>query len=163
MKERIIEKQDQIIANLKEVGQLYFKINGKATKQDVIKMASLVSKGGELEEELVALKAQDIPNDQLISAEVKRVISERMPTVDEIAKEADSRFIDRVTKYVQADKMDGFIRCGKWLRSCLTNDSQKTKGGKESSCPKCGSKFIMEHQYDDRYKICMSCKHNWKE
>ena len=34
---------------------------------------------------------------------------------------------------------------------------------KKDRCPKCGSKYIMVHQYDDRYKICMSCNYNWKE
>lgn len=61
MKEKIIEKQDQIIANLKEVGQLYFKIKDKATQQDVARMDSLTTKGRALEAELIALKAQDTP------------------------------------------------------------------------------------------------------
>ena len=30
-------------------------------------------------------------------------------------------------------------------------------------CPKCGSSYTMYHQWDDRYKICMSCKYNWKD
>ena len=29
-------------------------------------------------------------------------------------------------------------------------------------CPKCKSIYIMEHRYDDSYRICMSCKHNWR-
>lgn len=29
-------------------------------------------------------------------------------------------------------------------------------------CPRCSSEYMMIHQFDDRYKICMSCKYNWK-
>lgn len=32
----------------------------------------------------------------------------------------------------------------------------------DDKCPQCESTYIMEHRYDDSYKICMSCKHNWK-
>ena len=32
----------------------------------------------------------------------------------------------------------------------------------DDRCPKCKSIYIMKHRYDDSYKICMSCKHNWR-
>ena len=83
MKEKIIEKQDEIIANLKEVGQLYFRIKDKATKQDVARMASLTIKGRTLESELIILKAQDISVETTLNQEVEKRIKERMPS-DEV-------------------------------------------------------------------------------
>lgn len=32
----------------------------------------------------------------------------------------------------------------------------------ELRCPQCDSVYIMEHRHDSAYKICMSCKYNWK-
>ena len=58
--ELIIRKQRDLIRNLKEVGQLYFKIRkGRniATKQDVKDMAELVSIGEMLEAELKVLES----------------------------------------------------------------------------------------------------------
>jgi len=54
--EKVIEKQDEIITNLKEVGKYYFKCKGKASKEDVLNMSELVAKGEQLESELAEIK-----------------------------------------------------------------------------------------------------------
>ena len=56
--EQIIEKQDEIIINLKEVGKLYFLCKDHATKKDVEKMKALYKEAERLESELSALKQQ---------------------------------------------------------------------------------------------------------
>ena len=56
--EKVIEKQDEIITNLKEVGKYYFKCKGKASKEDVLNMSKLVTKGEQLESKLVELKTK---------------------------------------------------------------------------------------------------------
>ena len=39
----------------------------------------------------------------------------KMPTEEDIVKQADARFTDRITGFVHSDKRDGFIRCGRWM------------------------------------------------
>lgn len=143
LRNKIIEKQDEIIANLKEVGQLYFRIKDKATKQDVARMASLTIKGRTLESELIILKAQDISVEttidqeverriaetiagKFIAVEIEKRISERMPSLDDLDA--------RLTEYLVGilDSVDFH----EWLLSRLTssekqNNSQKTEGGEE--------------------------------
>ena len=133
MKEKIIEKQDEIIANLKEVGQLYFRIKDKATKQDVARMASLTIKGRTLESELIILKAQDISVETTINQEVEKRIKERMPSEDEMDNEVDNRYPNVANPHIFGKQL-GFGDCYFWLLSRLTcsekpNNSQKTEGG----------------------------------
>ena len=40
---------------------------------------------------------------------------------------------------------------------------KRTNEERVSKCPICGCEYLMEHRYDDSYKICMKCGHNWKE
>jgi len=68
-----------------------------------------------------------------INQEVEKRIAERMPSEEWIASEARKRFTSN-TGFFESAKYQGFIRCGKWLRSRLTcsekpNNSQKTEGG----------------------------------
>ena len=39
----------------------------------------------------------------------------KMPTEEDIVKQADARLTDRITGFVHSDKRDGFIRCGRWM------------------------------------------------
>ena len=65
----------------------------------------------------------------LVNQEVERRIKERMPSEEWIASEARKRFTSN-TGFFESAKYQGFIRCGKWLRSRLTNPGkQKTEGG----------------------------------
>ena len=70
--------------------------------------------------------------EKLINQEVERRIKERMPSEEWIASDARKRFTSN-TGFFESAKYQGFIGCGKWLRSRLTNpgvnDSQKTEGG----------------------------------
>lgn len=62
----IIQKQREIIKNLKEVGLFYFKCRNRATKDDVDKMETLHDKGISLESELAALESEtEIDYDKL--------------------------------------------------------------------------------------------------
>jgi hypothetical protein len=132
MKEKIIEKQDEIIANLKEVGQLYFRIKDKATKQDVARMASLTIKGRTLESELIILKAQDISVETTLNQEVEKRISERMPS-DELIEEIQEKSLIEYDNapICEIDYYSGFEDGCKWLRSRLTCSEKpnNSKGG----------------------------------
>jgi hypothetical protein len=145
MKEKIIEKQDEIIANLKEVGQLYFRIKDKATKQDVARMTSLTTKGRTLESELIILKAQDISVETTINQEVEKRIAEKMPSSPEIFQFVKSN-LPWLIKSKRGNLQYPFVSVHaneeiekhlshalfEWLRSRLTekpNNSQKTEGG----------------------------------
>ena len=79
--------------------------------------------------------ASDIMNyaKKQVNQEVEKRIAERMPSEEWIASEARKRFTSN-TGFFESAKYQGFIRCGKWLRSRLTcsekpNNSQKTEGG----------------------------------
>ena len=61
----------------------------------------------------------------LINQEVEKRIAGRMPSEEWTASEARKRFTSN-TGFFESAKYQGFIRCGKWLRSRL---SQKTEGG----------------------------------
>ena len=74
----------------------------------------------------------DIPGliadiEHLVNQEVERRIKERMPSEEWIASEARKRFTSN-TGFFESAKYQGFIRCGKWLRSRLTNNGE---GGME--------------------------------
>jgi len=72
--------------------------------------------------------------EELVNQEVERHIAERMPTVD------DAENAQLTYEHKQTDCLDRFsyIHCYRdfmagieWLRSRMTNDSQKTEGGGE--------------------------------
>ena len=155
MKDKIIEKQDEIIANLKEVGQLYFRIKDKATKQDVARMTSLTTKGMTLESELIILKAQDISVETTINQEVEKrikeidqhgriaasVIKKKLWSMrfneEDVKKETDGRRKRFIYGYTEAindisqwlTEMVDICRCSRLTCSEKPNNSQKTEGG----------------------------------
>ena len=67
-----------------------------------------------------------------INQEVERRIKERMPSEEEIKKEADELF-EGTNREFRKGMYSGFLFGIQWLRSHLTNpgvdDSQKTEGG----------------------------------
>lgn len=67
--ELIIEKQREIIANLKEVGQFYFALKGKALKSDVEKMRNLIATGNKLESELKTIDSLSPAAEKPMTAE----------------------------------------------------------------------------------------------
>ena len=63
-----------------------------------------------------------------VKQEVERRIAERMPSEEDAKKRASNN------GWAMYNEMAGFMRCYRWLRSCLTcsekpNNSQKTEGG----------------------------------
>ena len=74
--------------------------------------------------------------EHLVNQEVERRIAERMPSEEEIETQAIIK-MQRDTKdgrigiLIDGTYADVFIDASEWLRSRLTNDSQKTEGGGE--------------------------------
>ena len=64
----------------------------------------------------------------LINQEVEKRIAERMPSEEDAKKRASNN------GWAMYNEMAGFMRCYRWLLSCLTcsekpNNSQNTEGG----------------------------------
>jgi len=126
--ELIIEKQKEVITNLKEIGQFYFALKGKASKGDVEKMRNLAATGNRLESELKELASLSPHVDK--GGEMKlecpqcgdtgkkelhcrccgnNYPSLPLPTDEEIKKECDKRFVGNVAP-------EYFTMGAKWMR-----------------------------------------------
>ena len=133
--ELIIEKQKEVITNLKEIGQFYFALKGKASKGDVEKMRNLAATGNRLESELKELASLSPHVDK--GGEMKlecpqcgdtgkkelhcRCCGNNYPSLPLPTDEEIEEYLLDCPDYVGEGRIDegiqaGFRACAKWMR-----------------------------------------------